>query len=135
MDIKELRLGNYVKDTENGISMCVVAIFSDGTVHLDFEGSGGDVWECEAKDLVGIELDEYRLLKCGFEKRNNEVNMVHDEYAEWYQKEYPPIGIICQSADKKYLFDEETDTIRIYSLHQFQNLIYSLTGKELTIKQ
>ena len=78
-----------------------------------------------------IPLTEDVLLKCGFEKDSDYDD---DGYWEWYEKEFPVIGCICQSSDKSYLFDTASDTLRIYYLHQLQNLVKILTGEELFIE-
>ena len=80
-----------------------------------------------------IPLTEEILLKCGFEKDDSGVEISDQDYCEWYQKEFPIIGVLCQSPDKSYIFDENTDTIRIVSLNQLQNLYFALTGNELKI--
>ena len=81
-----------------------------------------------------VELTEEWLLKFGFEKDDTGVDMFDQDYCEWYQIEFPIIGVLCQSSDKSYLFDENTDTLRIKYVHQLQNLYFALTGEELTIK-
>jgi hypothetical protein len=56
------------------------------------------------------------------------------DYCEWYERKFPTIGTLCQSSSKKYLFDVETDTLRIKYVHQLQNLYFVLTGEELVYK-
>ena len=56
--------------------------------------------------------------------------MYVQDYHEWYQKEFPVIGMLVQNDTKEYLFDENTDTLRIRYLHELQNLL-SVLGKEL----
>ena len=71
------------------------------------------------------------LIKFGFEKDDSGVEMNDPDYCDWYQKEFPIIGELCQSSDKSYLFDTETDTLRIKYVHQLQNLYFALCGEEL----
>lgn len=78
-----------------------------------------------------IPLNEKWLLKAGFEKDDSGVDMFDQDYCEWYQKEFPIIGLICQSSDKSYIFDENTDTLRLKYVHELQNLYFALTGSEL----
>ncbi len=51
MKIKDLRIGDRVQSKASKFPMVVVALFIDGTVHLDFEGNEGDVWEENVEDL------------------------------------------------------------------------------------
>lgn len=63
-----------------------------------------------------IPLTEDILVKAGFEKDN--TGFTGDDYFEWMQKEFPIIGFLVQSENKEYLFDENTDTLRIRYLHE-----------------
>ena len=77
-----------------------------------------------------IPLTEEILLKAGFVKE-----VYYD--ASWLQKDFPVIGELCTS-DKQhplgnFLFDMNTDTLKIHYLHQLQNLYFALTGEELNI--
>ena len=57
MDIRNLKIGDKVRNPQDGFPMIVVGLNSslddlnNGTVYLDFEGNEGDMWEEEAKDL------------------------------------------------------------------------------------
>lgn len=80
-----------------------------------------------------IPLTEDILLKLEFKKDDNDYDYDHEDFCSWYEKDFPIIGKLITSSDNQYLFDEETDTLRIKYLHQLQNLIHALTGEELTI--
>jgi hypothetical protein len=82
-----------------------------------------------------IPLTEEWLLKFGFEKDDTGVDMFDQDYYEWYQKEFPVIGVLCQSSDKEYIFDENTDTLRLKFVHELQNLYFALTGEELILNE
>lgn len=60
MKITELRIGDRVQNRYTKFKMTVVAIFEDGTVHLDFGGNECDVWEYNIKDLEFCE-PRYKL--------------------------------------------------------------------------
>lgn len=93
---------------------------------------GFDIDEMTENSTVDpIPITEDWLLKAGFEKDDTGVDMFDQDYYEWYQKEFPIIGVLCQSSDKSYLFDENTDTIRIKYVHQLQNLHFAICGEEL----
>ena len=58
MNIKDIKIGDKVRNPQDGFPMTVVGLNStlddlkNGTVYLDFEGNEGDMWEEEAKDLI-----------------------------------------------------------------------------------
>ena len=138
MEAKELRIGNYVYDDEY-IIVKVESLTSerfkkwnDMDETLTFSKSTDDI-NLYSSRIQPIQLTEEILLKCGFEKDDSGVDISDQDYYEWYQKEFPVIGVLCQSSDKSYIFDENTDTIRIVSLHQLQNLYFAVTGTELEI--
>jgi len=85
------------------------------------------------ENIKPIPLTEEWLLRFGFEKDDSGVDIFDQDYCEWYQKEFPTIGILCQSSDKSYIFDENSDTLRLKYVHELQNLNFALTGEELTI--
>lgn len=137
MRANEIRLGNLfaMKD----FPMYVEAIFRD-KVYLNFEGNEGDVWEEDLKDLVPIPLTEEILLKAGFEKENED-----DKYGRVFL--IPNTKYIIrivnygnpQSKDFGYSLEISDDKDwcsikRIYYLHDLQNLIFALTGKEIKIE-
>lgn len=117
----ELRIGNYFYWEAEG-KKYIMQVDTE-----DFSGVEN------FKNYQPIPLDESILLSCGFEKDDTGVDMFDQDYHEWYQKEYPIIGVLCQSSDKSYLFDENTDMLRIKYLHQLQNLYFALTQTELEI--
>jgi hypothetical protein len=124
MRIQELRIGNYVSN-------------QDGTLNNVHTGNPHKFTIDDFKwvDLyIPIPLTEEWLLKFGFEKDDSGVEIDHPDYCEWYQKNFPIIGELCQSSDKTYLFDIETDTLRIKYVHSLQNLYFALCEKELIIK-
>lgn len=130
IDTQELRLGNYLKKIKDIVK---VTSFSHSLISVTIVGTSNQIL-CLPLELEPISLTEDILLKCGFEKDDTGVDMFDPDYAEWYQMEFPVIGILCQSSDKKYLFDENTDTLRIQYLHQLQNLFFDLTGEELEVE-
>lgn len=134
MKSNELRIGNLVEtDFSEGNIKTVVEIkhkmASVKYIRTDTNEPHQSMVDYER--LVPIELTEEWLKKAGFEKDDTGVDMFDQDYYEWYQKEFPTIGVLCQSSDKSYLFDENTDTIRIKYVHQLQNLHFAICGEEL----
>jgi len=77
-----------------------------------------------------IPLSPEILEKCGFENQR---------YEEWEAFAYKDTAI-CASWDGvewvfKYGYDSDLSIASCEFLHQLQNLIYALTGEELTYKQ
>lgn len=116
----ELRIGNLLQWGDGEITV-------DLNVLRDF-----DVYVING--LEPIPLTEEWLIRVGFEKQDSGYKINHPDYCEWYQRDFPVIGELCQSSDKEYLYDTDTDILRINSVHQLQNLIFALTGEELIQK-
>ena len=126
INIKELRLGSYVMYEQ---TTHVVTELSNTLIGTKWT-EGNQSYIHVPEELNPIPLTEEILLRCGFEKDDTGVDMYDQDYHEWYQKEFPVIGMLVQNDTKEYLFDENTDTLRIRYLHELQNLL-SVLGKEL----
>jgi hypothetical protein len=127
----ELRLGNLVYFTGNGNNnICPVTELWRNELEVSYVGNSLCL-KYDNEDLQPIPLTPELLEKCGFVKDGYED-------AVWYQRQFPVIGELCTS-DRlhplgNFVFDTDTDTLKIFYLHQLQNLYHSLTGKELNIK-
>lgn len=86
--VSELRIGNKIS-IHKGFEVEVVGIFKDGTIHVNFDGNEGDVWEVDEEDIEGIKITKEQLLNLEFKNP-------------------------------------------LQHIHQLQNLIHDLIGKELT---
>lgn len=119
---KELRIGNYITDKSLGM-LKIIELRRDycGVDAIDFH------YKCDYTDISPILLTSKILKKIGFKWLKN-------EYPGWYKK----------SRNKKFTIriwgDDEHDfiwsvneyyAINLSSIHQLQNLYYSLTGEEL----
>ena len=126
MKTKDLRLGNYVTDNSD-FTMYVVGIYED-TVLLNFKGNEGDVWEVYEKDLRGIMLDTELLIKSGFKRQVTGIGW--DKYSN---------GLVDLSlaplSNGSYIpvYHVNGEMVQIMYLHQFQNLFFCLSQKELEI--
>lgn len=123
MDAKELRIGNLFY--KNGI---VVTI--DGTSIVTIERH----FDTSNTSYSPIPLTSEWLERFGFEKVGHELG------GWWGHPSYPTYGVTL-SGRFSFSFINQTDddfideNISCKYVHTLQNLFYSLTGTELTIKQ
>lgn len=124
MEIKDLRIGNYVKD-HLGRNLKVLGL-KDDNVHLLLSN------KCKVryniKTIQPIKLTEDILLNLGFSHFFND-----DEYSDWYWF----LGSFCligkdESNDWNFRHNTYSNCYVNY-IHQFQNLYFALTNKELEI--
>jgi hypothetical protein len=148
----ELRVYNYIykkihkKDTPLEV-VEVLSIDSSFDV-LDVKNIDGYITEqCPLKDFEPILLTEEWLLKFGFKVKDRKSNLNTDifyiptfeiDYCLFYADFRLDYGLYVEYTDSPFPEDDEKlypITFGIKYVHQLQNLIYSLTGEELTIKQ
>lgn len=121
-----LRIGNFINDNNN-FTMQVVGLFKD-EVLLDFEGNQGDVFVYTGKELEllkPIHLTEDILVKLGFEKTANPREFKYGGYSILLLNEIR--FVICN-------YMENPPSVKVSTVHQLQNLFFSLCGEELTFK-
>lgn len=115
MNIKELRIGSAVlthKPKHGGI-LFVKDIECRGLVSLD----NGYTYELE--DVYPVSITKEVLLKCGFEHHRDSLFVLYSEHL---------------SVDVSRLEMDWNDELRghkVEYLHQLQNLLFALTGREL----
>ena len=78
------------------------------------------------KRINPIPLTEEILLKFGFEKTANPRELKYDDYSILLLNEIR--FVICN-------YMENPPSVKVSTVHQLQNLFFSLTGKELTFKK
>jgi hypothetical protein len=106
---QELRIGNYVKYKD---SDCIVKITNVKSVDILISQSIYD-------SLIPIELTHEILIKCGFQLLDNQYYL----YGVWIDL----IGNEFIFKNGQYVINR----LKLKSLHQLQNLYYSLTQTEL----
>lgn len=130
----ELRLGNYLTHFGNVAKLIGMTWrggdVDDYSIH-DLVFDNGD-YEASIKNCNGIPLDEELLLKCGFVKGalrvQDDRTFCEQEPANlYYDFDDGEIQIRIKDSDYGYW-------IKCKSLHQPQNVVYFLTGKELEVK-
>lgn len=103
-----------------------------------YQVSGHDIDEVETdgSDCFGVPLHPEILEKCGFVKnRNGEPSIEINDIASHLELMGGKDNFYYPSFTQTPQGDEERSVYfnRINSLHQLQNLYFSLTGQELTI--
>lgn len=133
IDTKDLRIGNYLLFVDKQIEILGIdaSIVNRDTPHVLFQNTGDDrIMAIALEELLPIELTANWLKVLGFfykdgaaeygEERKNGVHLyVHDEDRGYF---HFSLGVFHGTK------------VEIKYLHQLQNLYYSLTGEELTIK-
>ena len=137
MEIRELRLGNYV--LYNGM-ICVVSSIIEPTPTKDrFNNKyvislwNNGSFNATIDEIEPIVITEEILLKFGFEDQEfsdedgNKIYMLH------HKKFYLTSDESCMFSEV-FLPIYSNDCVSVKYVHQLQNLFYSLTGEELTVK-
>lgn len=128
---QELRTGNWVSHIHNR-TVAVKGIHPSGHyvfIHCLKEGADKYAWR-EVSEFEYIPLTEEILLKCGFEKKAGKTSIFE-------------LGIIriwlgSKGVGIAYLITKDNSALyipnQVQHLHQLQNLLFTLTGRELDIK-
>ena len=135
IDAKELRIGNWV--SENVLGYCRVHGANTTYAYLEINNLTIDkkpemvIYTINTSSLSPIPLTPDILGKCGFEQERESVLYFKISIGE--------LLISCRlEYNTFYVSEGEHDIIevgyKIQSLHQLQNLYFSLTQKELEIK-
>lgn len=120
MNNAELRKNNLL--TYKGKEYFVMGISSQ-SVRL-FDGKGEDIWVFE-DEVEPIPLTEEMLVRLGFKKSKGK-NLKEFILGDFIIYTYPETGIELYYGVGFY--------IKIQYVHQLQNLYFTLTGTELTLK-
>ena len=122
---QDLRLGNYV--SVSGLYHEVKGIYED-VIYIEIPEFGLE--DLNVGEFEPIQLTEDVLLKCGFEwSKEDEALMLELDRGVQFAIEAGGI-LIYKGCYVPSWTDVSTD---VDYLHQFQNLVKSLTGQELTI--
>ena len=132
--IKEFRIGNLVADYETEphyFAIEEIGLYEDGELAVWYRN--GSIMD---KDPDPIPLTEEWLIKLGFERsrwdgRDYQLRL----NGELYQyKVYKNGRVDCSLSSAINEKQKTFETVFINTVHKLQNLIYSLTGEELTLK-
>lgn len=121
IDIRELRIGNYVYLQNSKTPYKITEIGYSEIEHPRYEVSGissGAVFRTYVENLNPIPLTEELLLKCGFEKHKWGIITYYNPLLE---------------LDADFHLKSVDCNIQVKYLHKLQNLYFDLTGQELEV--
>lgn len=130
IDVRDLRVGNWVYDGERTQFPMYVQTIGEDYVYLDFPQNEGDLWESTPEELQGIPLTEELLEKIGFYR--NEL---------WWRKQDKGYAVDV-SVGLAYVQIEKWSDSRIHSrctchgvrfVHELQNLFWNITKQQLKV--
>lgn len=125
MNGQELRIGNWINDESAGIRQWMKDDY------VNYSGYDGRDENYISDKIEPIPLSPEILLKCGFEFDG-------DEYSYEYKNIDADIRFSLKDGvfvpNPYYTGQPFTESAYPKYLHQLQNLIFSLTGEELTIE-
>lgn len=132
IDLKELRIGNWIIGTTDGIGMPnqIQQVFSIDENYINpIYNHQGESYYIKPEDAEPIPLTEDILIKCG--AGNPEWEMLNI----WIDKEGKTIVYYENGVTHVHYCPEyDIAKIPVNTLHQLQNVIHALTGKELEFK-
>jgi len=123
----ELKIGNYVIDSEVKMITKVTSISHNGELRLFCQGSSVGA---NNEEIEPIPLTEDILLKCGYGKTEFD-----NEFCD--NVTFKNEVIIYNTTEKMLFINTKNDYIQlnhVHYLHQLQNLIFALTQQELNIQ-
>ncbi|WP_301704076.1 hypothetical protein [uncultured Parabacteroides sp.] len=145
VDVRELKIGNYVYLQSSKTPYRITEIGYSEIEYPRYEASGissGAVFRTYVENLNPIPLTEELLLKCGFEKVLGQ-QLFGFPQENFYRKFYEiktskcPLVMIKENGYLCHVVSSDGEFgcsfIPILYIHQFQNLYYSLSGKELEV--
>lgn len=125
MDVRELRIGNYLQYFGNVVQVEGIVKTPNG---YDIQLSEGDFASINSNSLEPIPLDEDWLGKFGFEK-----DVVFEDN-ELFHKNNLSVQAIKIGYDNCVLWYDNEILSNLQHVHTLQNLYFALTGEELTFK-
>lgn len=137
VDIKDLRLGNWVYDGEKAQFPMRVETLGDDYVYLDFDGNEGDVWESTSEDIHGIPITRQLLEKLGFKENcYYYYHLDENNYLQYYFHEHR-LRRYYEGKDEwnnhPHVREISFECRGIHYLHQLQNAFYMATQQELKV--
>ena len=127
--IGELMMGNWVYDGDRAEFPMYVQTIGEDYVYLNFKGNEGDVFESTPEELQGIPLTGELLDKVGFSLSNGLWRH------KWGIKVKPEAGFVfIENKDEERWMYGTATCKDVWHLHQLQNLVKTITKKDLKIE-
>lgn len=121
----DLRIGNFVKDKKGVILTVYGVAISDGKNIIWYDKEAG--FYLEDYEIDPIPLTPDILEACGFVKKTDSAPGIGDFH--WYDNgDYETIRVY-----NDWITLKGVESVPIKYLHHLQNLIFALTGQELTV--
>ena len=137
---RELRIGNYVSTSLHRFAR-ITDISTDGCkVDLSVFMSAGREMITNSDDYIlnkyiaPIPLTEDILLKCGFKNMEYKLGVKDGHIILGYEMNICKYFLLEYNPIHSFYFIECNTMQPITSLHQLQNIIFDLYGKELEVK-
>ena len=128
MKANDLRLGNWLYESDRSKFPMQVYAVGNNWVQLDFEGNEGDCFEHNDKELYPIPISAELIAKIlpqeGIESIHKYVSIINVRFR--------------LSGNKLYLLKDGklySMRVEVHYVHELQNLYYTLNGKELKINR
>jgi hypothetical protein len=127
IDPKELRIGNYYLSPQKDVERAAYISLDSIGPHRGFS-PGWSLAKCHPIKITREWVEQF-----GFEKEYNGLNAFRYElflgHDRWLS-DWGMVGFVLRGNNDHGVFIYD-----IKYVHQLQNLVYSLTGQELTVKQ
>lgn len=118
IEVKELRIGNYVQPKNNsGKEATVGTVFAIGSYLVSVNGNNN---QYDYHQIEPVQITGDILSKCEFVKQEYNDTVVY----------YNPL----MTLDAYFRLNIDGYNIEVKYLHQLQNLYFYLTGEELEVK-
>lgn len=131
IDVKDLRIGNWVYDGERTQFPMFVRTIGEDYVYLDFEGNEGDLWESTLDDVSGIPITEELLEKIKFERSDMGTwQLVKDHRHIGY---HLPSGFVAMERYEDSGCVSRSTCLNVRYVHELQNLYRCIVRDELQI--
>ena len=126
MEIRELRIGNYVRFYPKNDLIFTVKCLNETFAEIEYIDKDGTIYNSSVdyENLIPIPLTEEILLKFGYIGNEPVFSEKSTIFTFGIHKIWKPFNIFL---DEYYRFE-------IKYVHQLQNLYFALTGEELTFK-
>ncbi len=131
MTPQELRIGNYVLE-QNGQEITTIASITqpeNGIFEYEVNDVDGMFIQVPEDEIEPIPITEDWLMEFGFLNGNKQSQC--DMWGCWYYDDFK----IIVDKDGNFEADVYVAELFLKYIHQLQNLYFSLTGDELTLKK